>query len=94
MGCACHRPPDRPPRGRHRLLVLGEPDRDDLYAAVSVAETRLGRPIQVVVREPDWWSTGTVAFHDAVTSSPVVELTRTDQDGGDRVVESARVPAV
>jgi DNA-binding transcriptional ArsR family regulator len=64
------------------LLVLGEPDRDDLYAAVSVAETRLGRPIQVVVREPDWWDTGTGAFHDDVTSSPVVELTRRDQDDG------------
>ena len=64
------------------LLILGEPDRDDLYAAVAVAEARLGRPIQVVVREPNWWEAGTGAFHDNVTSSPVVEITQTAQASG------------
>lgn len=62
------------------LLVLGSPDRTQLYAAVSAAEARLGRPIQAVVRPPDWWHDGTGAFHDNVTSGPVVDigLTRTD----------------
>ena len=31
------------------ILVLGSPDRDKLYAAVSAAEQRLGRPVQVTL---------------------------------------------
>lgn len=62
------------------LLILGSPDRNELYAAVANAEDRLGRPIQAVVRDSDWWSDGTGAFHDNVISGPVVDvgLTRTD----------------
>lgn len=63
------------------LLVLGTPHRTDLYAAVSDAEDRLGRPIQVIVRDPDWWDHGHGAFHDNVTAGPTVDLdlTQTDQ---------------
>lgn len=56
------------------LLVLGVPDRDELYAAVSVAESRLGRPVQVTVRSADWLRTGTGNFHATVSQRPLVPI--------------------
>lgn len=62
------------PVGDIDLLVLGEPDRDELYAVVSKAEERLGREVQVAVRAADWLDNGSGAFHANVTERPVVEL--------------------
>ena len=61
------------------LLVLGSPDRDELYAAASAAERRLGRAVQVTIRPPDWLSDGGGTFHDtvAVRSMVPVPLTAT-----------------
>ena len=56
------------------VLVLGTPDRDELYAAVSAAEQRLGRPVQATVRPADWISAGTGNFHATVTQRPLVEI--------------------
>ena len=56
------------------VLVLGSPDRDELYAAASAAEQRLGRPVQATVRPADWISTGTGNFHATVTQRPLVEI--------------------
>jgi hypothetical protein len=33
--------------------ILGEPDRDRLYAALSGVEERFGRPVQATIREAD-----------------------------------------
>ena len=38
------------PVGDIDLLVLGGPDRDQVYAAASSAERRLGRAVQVTIR--------------------------------------------
>jgi DNA-binding transcriptional ArsR family regulator len=62
------------PVGDIDVLVLGEPDRDQLYAALSDAEERLGRPVQATIRDPDWLDTGSGAFHDTVTSRPLLRL--------------------
>jgi DNA-binding transcriptional ArsR family regulator len=56
------------------LLVLGEPDRDQFYAAISAAEKRLGRPVQATIRDPAWLESGSGAFHDTVTSRPMIRL--------------------
>jgi predicted nucleotidyltransferase len=56
------------------LLVLGEPDRDQLYAALEVAEPRLGREVQATIREADWLEAGSGSFHETVTSRPMLEL--------------------
>ena len=45
-----------------------------MYAAVSVAEQRLGRPVQATVRPAGWISTGTGNFHATVTQRPLVEI--------------------
>ncbi|MGH7734421.1 MAG: hypothetical protein ACREOE_12150 [Gemmatimonadales bacterium] len=57
------------------VLVLGQPDRDQLYEAISKAETRLGRPVQATVREAGWLATGSGSFHENVTSRPMLKLT-------------------
>ena len=65
--------PERPV-GDIDLLVLGAPDRGELYAAVSAAEKRLGREVQVVVRSTEWLAEGGGAFHANVIGRPVVEV--------------------
>ena len=62
------------PVGDIDVLILGEPGRDRLYAALSAAEDRLGRPVQATIRDPAWLDSGTGAFHDTVTSRPLLEL--------------------
>ena len=62
------------PVGDIDVLILGEPDRDQLSAVLSDAEKRLGRPVQATIRDPDWLDTGSGAFHDAITSRPLLRL--------------------
>jgi DNA-binding transcriptional ArsR family regulator len=62
------------PVGDIDVLVLGDPDRDQLYEALSSAEERLGRPVQATIREPGWLETGSGSFHDTVTSRPLLKL--------------------
>lgn len=56
------------------LLVLGQPDRDSLYVAVDEAGRRLGREVQVTIREPGWLEAGSDSFHATVTSRPMVRM--------------------
>ncbi len=62
------------PVGDIDLLVLGSPDRTPLYEAVHVAEERLGREVQVTVREPGWLEDGSGSFHDTVVGRPKLRL--------------------
>jgi predicted nucleotidyltransferase len=62
------------PAGDIDVLILGEPDRDQLYAALSAAEERLGRPVQATIRDPAWLNSGSGAFHDTVTSRPLSDF--------------------
>ena len=66
--------PGQRPVGDIDLLVLGEPDRDRLYDALSAAEQRLGRPVQATIRSADWLAVGAGSFHDTVTSRPRFKL--------------------
>jgi hypothetical protein len=56
------------------VLILGEPDRDQLYDAVGAAERRLGRPVQATIREAGWLDSGSGSFHQTVTSRPLLEV--------------------
>ena len=62
------------PVGDIDLLVLGSPDRNAIYAALSTAEQRLGQPVQVTIRPPDWLATGTGNFHATITQRPIVVI--------------------
>jgi len=66
------------PVGDIDVLVLGEPDRDRLYATLSAAEQRLGRPVQATIRDRDWLKSGSGAFHDTITSRPLLKLSLAD----------------
>lgn len=60
------------------LLVLGDPDRDQLYAAIEAVEPRLGRTVQITVRDADWLTNGDGSFHDTVLSRPMVPISLED----------------
>lgn len=66
--------PGQRPVGDIDVLVLGEPDRDELFEAMSPLEARLGRPVQITIRNARWLETGSGSFHDTVTSRPLVEV--------------------
>jgi DNA-binding transcriptional ArsR family regulator len=57
------------------VLILGSPDRDQLYEALSAVETRLGRPVQATIRETDWLNSGSGAFYETVIGRPMLKLT-------------------
>jgi hypothetical protein len=56
------------------LLVLGDPDRDALYKQTEGASRRLGRPVQVTIRDRTWLIAGEGSFHDTVVSRPMVPV--------------------
>lgn len=62
------------PVGDIDVLVLGTPNRDQLYEAVAAAETQLGREVQATVRDAAWLSSGSGSFHENVTSRPMLKL--------------------
>lgn len=61
------------------LLVVGSPDRDDLYEAVSRAEARLKRPVNVTVKKARTWRESQDAFLQQVRSSPLLPLRMIDR---------------
>ena len=61
------------------LLVIGEPDRNELYAALSGLHERLGREIDVTIRPAGWLQNGTDSFHATVTERPIVTINLTNR---------------
>ncbi len=64
------------------LLVLGDPDRDQLYTRIANAARRLGREVQVTIRESDWLVAGEGSFHDTVVSRPLVPIELGEDSAG------------
>ena len=62
------------PVGDIDVLILGEPDRDALFEAISPLEARLGRSVQITIRSASWIEAGSGSFHDTVTSHPLVDV--------------------
>jgi DNA-binding transcriptional ArsR family regulator len=71
--------PGQRPVGDIDVLVLGDPDRDQLYNALSAAEPRLGRSVEVTIRDAAWLESGTGGFHDTVVSRPMLRLDLPDR---------------
>ena len=71
------------------VLVLGEPDRAELYEALSGVEGRLGRPVNVVIRDAGWLRDGSGSFHATVTERPVVAIEIKKQFGRGPVPQSS-----
>ena len=56
------------------VLVIGKPDRDDVYAAAQRAQQRLGREVNVTQRTRKQWDSAADGFTRQVRSSPSVEI--------------------
>ena len=62
------------PIGDIDVLVLGSPNENEVYAAVSALREELGYDIQVTIRDADWLETGNGSFHDTILSRPMVDV--------------------
>ncbi|MGH9164609.1 MAG: ArsR family transcriptional regulator [Acidimicrobiales bacterium] len=80
------------PVGDIDLLVLVAPDRDALYDALHVAERRLGREVQVTVRETGWLEQGSGSFYDTVASRPMLRLEIGPTARNDRETRNGGIP--
>jgi predicted nucleotidyltransferase len=56
------------------VLVIGQPDRDELDEATQRAGSRLAREVNVTVRPSRWWHHGEDGFHAEVTRRPLVAV--------------------
>ncbi len=70
--------PGRRPVADIDVLILGDPDRDQLYEALASAEQKLGREVQATIRDSRWLTAGTGSFHESVTSRPLLKLALAD----------------
>jgi predicted nucleotidyltransferase len=57
------------------VLVIGQPDRDELDDAAQRAGSRLAREVNITIRSPRWWHEGDDAFHTEVRRRPLVRIT-------------------
>ncbi len=56
------------------VLVIGQPDRDELDEAAHRAGARLAREVNVTIRSARWWRDGGDTFHAEVTRRPLVPV--------------------
>lgn len=56
------------------VMLIGTPDRGDVYEAELRAERRLGREVHATIRRPAQWAAAADGFIKAVQSSPLVEI--------------------
>ena len=56
------------------VLVIGDPDRDQLDVVVEGVEDRLARPVQVTIRSREWWESRDDSLRRELAQRPIVEL--------------------
>jgi len=56
------------------VLVIGRPDRDEVYDAARRSQQRLGREVNVTQRTRKQWDSATDGFSEQVRNSPMVEV--------------------
>ncbi|MGL5830453.1 MAG: ArsR family transcriptional regulator [Angustibacter sp.] len=52
------------------VLILGDPDRDELDDVATAATRRVGREVNPIIRPTKWWAEGTDSFHETLTQRP------------------------
>jgi len=69
------------------VLLVGAPDRDEAYEAARRAEERLGREVNVTIRNEQQWQSAEDGFTRQLRSSPILEIlpqSRSDRERGRR----------
>jgi hypothetical protein len=56
------------------VLIIGAPDRDEVYEAARRAQERLGREVNTTVRKSEQWHGAQDGFARQLRSSPLVEI--------------------
>jgi predicted nucleotidyltransferase len=56
------------------VLIIGTPDRDEVYEAARRAQERLGREVNTTVRKAEQWQGAQDGFARQLRSSPLVEI--------------------
>jgi predicted nucleotidyltransferase len=56
------------------VLIIGTPDRDELYEAAGRAQERLGREVNTTVRTAEQWEAAQDGFIRQLRTSPLVEI--------------------
>jgi predicted nucleotidyltransferase len=56
------------------VLIIGTPDRDEVYEATRRAQQRLGREVNTTIRKADQWRGAQDGFARQLRSSPLVEI--------------------
>ena len=74
------------PVGDVDLLVLGTPDKEELYRALETVREAVGYEIQTTIRPPGWIEKGSASFHDTVVARPLLKI---DLDGAHPMIDSA-----
>ena len=70
-----------PPPGDVDVIVVGRPDRDDVYDAANRAQGRLGREVNPVLVSAQRWQEAAEPFLQEVQRRPTLVLARREQDG-------------
>ena len=73
-----------PPPADVDVLVVGTPQRPDLYRAADRAQERLGLPVNPVVRTSEQWHAGTDPLVRQVKASPWVRVSSHEAEAHDR----------
>lgn len=69
-----------PPPGDIDVIVVGRPDRDDVYDAANRAQARLGREVNPVLVSAQRWQEAAEPFLQEVQRRPTLVLARREQD--------------
>lgn len=56
------------------VLIIGAPDRDEVYEAARRAQERLGREVNTTIRKAEQWQGAQDGFARQLRSSPLVEI--------------------
>jgi predicted nucleotidyltransferase len=56
------------------VLLIGQPDRDTVFEAARRAEERLGREVNVTIRDAERWKNAADGFTRQLRSSPLLEI--------------------
>lgn len=74
-----HGAPGAPP-GDLDVLVVGNPNRADVYDAADRAQARLGLPVNPVIRTPQQWTSAADSLIQQIQSSPTVTVLVSGKD--------------